>query len=66
MNNHRARQIFNCEHKAMKRAQQIYHALPKSYSQMLRDLVNKPKPPFAVAVHGIDTLVPFEELDDYL
>lgn len=66
MSDHRARQIFNCEHMPIKRAQQIYHALPESYVQMMRDLVNKPKPPFAVAVHNVESLVPFEELDDYL
>lgn len=66
MSDHRTRQIFNCEHKAIKRAQQIYHALPESYAQIMRDLVNKPKPPFAVAVHNVEPLVPFEELDDYL
>jgi hypothetical protein len=57
MNDHRARQIFNCEHEAIKRVRETYRALYEP---------NAPKPPFPVAVHNVDALVPFEELDDYL
>lgn len=57
MNDHRARQIFNCEHEPIKRACEIYRSLYEP---------NAPKPPFAVAVHNVDALVPFEEIDDYL
>lgn len=57
MNDHRTRQIFNCEHEAIKRPREIYRALYEP---------NSPKPPFPVAVHNVDALVPFEELDNYL
>jgi hypothetical protein len=57
MNYHRAQQIFNCEHEAIGRPQETYRALYEP---------NAPKPPFPVAVHNVDALVPFEELDDYL
>lgn len=57
MNDHRTRQIFNCEHEAIKRPREIYRALYEP---------NSPKPPFAVAVRHVHALVPFEELDDYL
>lgn len=65
--NDRDRQIFYCEHMAIKRAQQTYQAITESCIQMMRSyMVNRPKPPFAVAVHSIDALVPFDELDDYM
>lgn len=57
MNDNRALEIFYCEHKAIKRAREIYRALYEP---------NAPKSPFPVAVHHVDALVPFEELDDYL
>lgn len=68
----RTRQIFyhqinERERIAIKRDQQIYRALTEPYIQMMcQYMENMPKPPFAVAVHNVDSLVPFEELDHYL
>lgn len=61
----RARQIFHCqiddrEYMAVKWPRQIRQDLHEPY------MANRSKPPFAVAVHNLDALVPFDELDDYL